>query len=307
MGDMVWRTGVWKLWKEGLTGKGVKVAVIDEGVGSHPELDAAVKSRQKFGDYPGKDMTGSHGMHVSGILHQMAPEAEIRSYAVLPGGRDPRFENENADDGVIISAIRKAVADGNTIINMSLGGGFGGRDNPVAGVVEEYARQGIIFAISAGNNRDAGIATPSIAPGALTVGSLDADGRMSDFSQTGTVYDPKRTKYAVKSVFMAPGSNINSTVTDPKGAPGYGVMSGTSMSAPAVSGLIALFQQAVSFNPVPDPVTASRRIIDAMTSTSETMSLSSLPTVPLDQDFLLIDPAAALRKLNASRDPAAKR
>lgn len=307
MGDLVWRTGVQDLWKRGLTGQGVKVAVIDQGVGSHPELDPVVKSREKFGDYPGQDMLGPHAMHVSGIIHQLAPDAEIRSYAVLPSGlRNPRFED--AAEGAIVSAIHKAVADGNMIVNMSLGGGPGGPNNPIAKTVEEYTRKGIIFVISAGNNRDDGIASPSIAAGAVTAGSLDANGRMSDFSQTGEVYDPRKTAYAVKDVFMAPGGNINSTMPGFKGSPAYGVMSGTSMAAPALSGMTALLKQAASFNPMPDPVTASRNIIGALRAGAKPMSLRSLPPeVPLDQDFIVVDPLAALKKLDAKAGSVAKR
>jgi len=306
MGDLVWRTGVQNLWKQGLTGQGVKVAVIDQGVGSHPELNAAVKSREKFGDYPGQEMLGPHAMHVSGIIHQLAPDAEIRSYAVLPSrGRDPRFED--AVDGAIISAIHKAVADGNTIINMSLGGPSDPNE-PMVKVIEEYAKKGVIFVISAGNNRDSGIASPSIAKGAVTVGSLDANGRMSIFSQSGEVYDARRVAYAIKDVFMAPGGNINSTVPGRSGTAAYGVMSGTSMAAPAVSGMTALLKQAASFSAVPDPVTAARNILDALRSGSTPMSLRTLPPdIPLDQDFVVVDPLAALKKLDSQQDSVARR
>lgn len=77
-----------------MTGKGVKVAV------------------------------GSHGTHVSGIIHALAPDAELRGYAVFAGddGNDALRESPEQP---IIDAIHRAVKDGNQVINMS-----GGIDSP---------------------------------------------------------------------------------------------------------------------------------------------------------------------------------
>ncbi|MEK7743747.1 MAG: hypothetical protein AAB578_05115, partial [Elusimicrobiota bacterium] len=54
MGETVWRMGAHELWRAGLTGKDVKVAVVDSGVGIHPELNGAVKSRDNFTRQQGK-------------------------------------------------------------------------------------------------------------------------------------------------------------------------------------------------------------------------------------------------------------
>ncbi|MDE2489851.1 MAG: S8 family serine peptidase [Elusimicrobia bacterium] len=307
MGELVWRLGVQNLWRQGLTGRGVKVAIVDQGVAPHPELDGAVKSRQNFTTDRGAAAVGPHGTHVAGIIHALAPDAQIRSYAALVNDdgstANPKLAQD--DDGIIIAAIRKAVADGNQIINLSLGGQAPPSD-PLARVVDHYARQGIIFAVAAGNERgDQSVESPSDAPGALTAGSLNVDGRMSDYSSFGLNYDPRRMKYVIKDVFMTPGQNIRSTL--PGG--GYGTMSGTSMATPALNGIVALLKQAADYDPAPGPVAAALRIKDALRSSAAPMDISTLPPdVPLSQTFLVVDPVAAADALRAAQArPVAKR
>jgi len=80
----------------GSTGKGIKVAVVDSGVEyDHPALEKSVRSgvkveyderaennyRIKPDDKP-SDMSG-HGTACAGIIHSIAPEAEIYSVRVL--------------------------------------------------------------------------------------------------------------------------------------------------------------------------------------------------------------------------------
>ena len=58
-------TGGEKLHKEGLTGKGIKVAVIDDGVSAaHPEFDGKVVQQTWFHTDP----IGDHGTHVAGTI-----------------------------------------------------------------------------------------------------------------------------------------------------------------------------------------------------------------------------------------------
>ncbi|MCM2304667.1 MAG: S8 family serine peptidase, partial [Elusimicrobia bacterium] len=177
MGDLVWRMGAQDLWRQGLTGKGVRVAVIDEGVAENQELDAAVKARVNLTSQRGEGSVGDHGTHVAGIIHALAPDAELRSYAALASdGSNPMLREFS--DAPIINAIHRAVKDGNHVINMSLGSAAGPSAD-MARVVEEYASKGVIFLIATGNSRakDGGVGAPSSAPSAISVGSLNAAGR----------------------------------------------------------------------------------------------------------------------------------
>jgi subtilisin family serine protease len=119
---------------------------------------------------------------------------------------------------------------------------------------------------------------------------------MSDYSSFGLDYDPHKFKYVIKDVFMTPGQNIRSTLPDGK----YGTMSGTSMATPALNGVVAAL---LSYNPAPDPITAASRLVAALRSSSAPMDVSTLPPdISLAQNFLVIDPAAALKALKAQQN-----
>jgi subtilisin family serine protease len=313
MGDLVWRMGAQDLWKQGLTGKGVKVAVIDEGIAEHAELDASVKARVNFTNERGKGAIGTHGTHVAGIIHALAPDAELRSYAVFSGDDHNPVMRENPEEG-IIAAIHRAVKDGNQVINMSLGSGAG-PSSQLARVVEEYASKGVIFVVAAGNSRNesGGIDAPSSAPSAITVGALDSAGRMSDYTNFGERFDPRKLTTVVKDVFLTPGSNIVSTVPSSpfafmgKQEPRYESMSGTSMATPAMTGVTALLVQGMgSMTLVPSPIEAAQRLKAALVQSSEPMSLDKLPPgVPIDQPFFVVKPLKALEALRAAAVPVA--
>lgn len=308
MGDLVWRTGVHHLWKKGLTGKGVSVAIIDEGVAEHPELDGSVKSRVNLTAQRGSATVGDHGTHVAATVLALAPGVSLNSYGVFPGGfGDGNRKLAESPQRAIVEAIHKAVADGNQIVNMSLGSGEG-PSAEIARVVEEYARKGVIFVVSAGNARHyaGGVGSPSSAPSAITVGSTDWTGRMSDFSSYGERFDARTLQTVVKDIFLFPGGDITAALPEgmvsmPGGekTPRYGSMSGTSMAAPGVSGVTALMVQEVANLPVKlNPVAAADRIKTALRLGSEPVALDRLPTnVPLDQPFLVLNPGRAAEAL----------
>ncbi len=124
------RGGTWlcpeeaKLAAETLRGEGVRIAVLDSGVDtSHPQLTgirvsdqvAIVEERGRILPVDGDagDVYG-HGTAVAGIIHQMAPEAEIGVFRVL----DARNVSRTA---VIREGVRQAMLRGYQIINCSFG------------------------------------------------------------------------------------------------------------------------------------------------------------------------------------------
>jgi 23S rRNA pseudoU1915 N3-methylase RlmH len=307
MGDLVWRMHAQDLWKQDLTGKGVKIAVIDGGIGPHSELATAVTSRTNMTADRGKALTDDHGTHVAGIIHALAPDAQINGYTVFGSDNaNPALKEDS--DALILKAIDKAVKDGNSIISMSLGGD-GSPSDAVARKVEEYANKGVIFIVAAGNEHDKnGVESPSLAPNAISVGALDNAGRPADFSSYGAAYDAIKHAWVAKKIFMTPGKSIYSTVVGENGESGYELMDGTSMATPAMTGVTALIEQAAGTMTV-NPVTLSARVLDAVTEGSEPLSLDKLPSnVPFDQPFLVVKPLAALDALrrNAAAPVVAK-
>lgn len=298
MGETLWRLGAPELWRAGLTGKGVKVAVIDTGVAPHAELEDAVKSRDNFTHQRGADAAGFHGTHVAGTIHSLAPDAEIRSYKALDG--EPTESNPmllmDGDEVMqaISAAVDKAVADGNQVVNLSLGMLPATPNGALARKIEEYARRGVLFIVAAGNEGLIGVGTPSVAESVVSVGALTSTDRPAAFSSYGVNFDASRPAYAIKTIFMAPGTNIISAI---KGD-GYGPSSGTSMATPHVTGAAALLLQGfrIAFG-IADPLDLSRRLVDALARSGRPVRRDLLPAAaPPDQDFIIVDPAAAWRK-----------
>ena len=302
MGDLVWRLGAQDLWRQGLTGKGVQVAVIDSGIGRHDELADAVKTRVNMTADRGKALVDEHGTHVAGIIHAIAPDAQLHGYTVFANDAGNPDLKESPDP-LIIKAIRRAVADGNTVISLSLGGG-GSPSDVMAREIEKQAAKGVIFVVAAGNEHDKnGVEAPSVASSALTVGALDGAGRAADFSSYGANYDARKLKHVVKSIFMLPGTNIYSTVMD-DGDSAYALMDGTSMATPALSGVSALLTQAAR-TVTANPVELSARVRDALAEGSEPLSYDKVPSnAPIDQPFLVVKPLQALDALRAKGAPA---
>src|SRR5699024_3256579 len=78
------------------------------------------------------------------------------------------------------------------------------------------------------------VVAPGNYPEAFTVGATDSDDVLADFSLRGS--SPYNE---IKPDISAPGVGIRSAIP----GDGYGIMSGTSMASPAVSGIAALLRQ----------------------------------------------------------------
>lgn len=194
-----------KLHKEGFTGEGVKVGVIDTGIDyNHPDLKEAYKGGYDFVDndndpmettyedwkaakgYPevnqGNTYYTDHGTHVSGtIVGQatndsdykvlgVAPDAELNVYRVL----GPYGSGMNS---AIIAGIDRAVADGMDVINLSLGAQTNNPLDASSLAVNNAVLSGVTAVVAAGNSGDLGNSTlgsPGAAALALTVGASSA-------------------------------------------------------------------------------------------------------------------------------------
>jgi len=231
-----------------LTGQGVKVMEFDLGdIDQHPELQGRIFQVDT-------QPVSSHSTHVAGTiaaagldprLKGMAPAAEIYAYSFQSDSGTNRY----------LEAIFKSGAD---LSNNSWGsylqvyatsaecnwtGTYGMSESEIDQVVHQFYLP-IVFAM--GNDRDLGLCSvqeqggfystgkPAAAKNTIAVAALEGNRAITPFSNYGPTADGR-----LKPDISALGRNVLSL--DLNG--GSAVMSGTSMAAPAVTGLLALMIQ----------------------------------------------------------------
>ncbi|KAF9428836.1 hypothetical protein BGZ94_000843 [Podila epigama] len=187
--------------KLGLTGKGVKVGVIDTGIDyTHEALGSCygpgckVQTGYDFvepftrRDAPGGFDCVGHGTHVAGIIagnstvsnfFGVAPEVTLGAYRVFPC-------QGSAKDDVIIAALEKAYADGMDVVNLSLGGGSSWATSTLSKAAGRLAKLGVVVVAAIGNDGEQGlseVSSPSINGAAISVGSIEGAGYLANYFQ----------------------------------------------------------------------------------------------------------------------------
>jgi subtilisin family serine protease len=211
------------------TGTGV-AWVIDSGIDlTHPDLNVSTTLGISYvsGVSSPNDDNG-HGTHVAGII--AAKNNTIGVVGVAPGALlIPVKVLDSTGSGTfsgVLAGINYVAANGvpGDVANMSLGGGI----SPTIDDAVFAASAKVKFAIAAGNETDNALNhSPARAegPNIYTVSAMASGDTWASFSNYGTPVD-----------CCAPGVSVYSTY---KGG-GYVSMSGTSMAAPHVAGLLLL-------------------------------------------------------------------
>ena len=273
---------------------------------------------------------GGHGTHVAGIvagrptelsdgstLHGAAPGAKLVSLSTGAGlviiGADTALnwvlENHEAPCG---EGVPVAECPPIKVTNNSYGPSGGGEFDPESATVKlqrALAAEGVVTVWAAGNDGGDGSESLTNPPGQdptggiLSVASYNdletgtRDGELSEFSSRGLAGDP-----STWPDLSAPGDTITSscriylpicsTGLDPVEAGDYNTISGTSMAAPHVAGIVAqLFQKA------PDATPA--QVEDALTSTAYqyTFGAAYSGSSSFDKGHGLVDVVAAANAL----------
>ncbi len=234
--------GIPNLWKQGLTGKGVRIAHLDTGVdGTHPAFLGAVAEFAEF-DPLGQLIphaepfdSGNHGTHTAGVIAGrnvngreigLAPEAELVCGIVIEGG-----------DSVarVLAGVDWAIDKQVRVLNMSLGfPGYWAEFIPLLKIVRS---KGLLPVFAVGNEGPGTSRSPGNYPQALSVGAVDRKGLVSQDSSSQKFDRPDDP---IVPDVVGPGVDVISA--DVGG--GFRSDNGTSTAAPHVSGLAALLWQA---------------------------------------------------------------
>ncbi|MDH6550651.1 S8 family peptidase [Streptomyces sp. SAI-041] len=251
LGGGVAQIGAPAAWAAGYDGKGVEVAVLDTGIDTtHPDLAAAVTEAKDFSGTGSTDDKAGHGTHVAATVAGSGARSGGRYKGVAPGAEilNAKVLNDDGEgtDSSVIAGLEWAAGQGARVANLSLGQEDTPGEDPVEAAVNALSKStGMLTVAAAGNEGpDAGtVGSPGAAESALTVGAVDGEDRLADFSSTGPTADN-----ALKPDLTAPGVDIVSAraahgyMGDPA-ADGYVSMSGTSMATPHAAGGAAILAQ----------------------------------------------------------------
>lgn len=239
-------------WAQGLTGRGVTVAVVDSGIDAqHPDLVGKVAAARNFVDETDGDQVG-HGTHVAstvtgtgaasgGSYRGVAPDVKLLDAKVC--GLD------DCPEDAILAGMEWAVVEQHAaVVNLSLGGADTPGDDPLEQAINRLSAQyGALFVVAAGNAGAGGpgtIQSPGSAAAALTVGAVDDEDAVAEFSSRGPTVGDTLTKPDL----TAPGVEIvaaKAAGTEPGPPVGeqYVSLSGTSMATPHLAGAAAILLQ----------------------------------------------------------------
>lgn len=279
--------GIDRAWQV-TRGKGMRIAIIDTGIGRGPvEFDGAVAAGTDMsgvgaadGRLPVGAVDGNHGSWVASLaaargtgegtgMVGVAPEAELLSVSVGFGSvsRVPFTEQ-------IAEGIRWSVDNGADVINLSFTS-----NTPDWGVdwdeAFQYAFDNDVVIVVAAGNRGAGtsrVGAPATIPGVLTVGGVDPEGHVSLEAST----------QGITIGVSAPSEQLLGVSADGR----IVTWDGTSGAAPIVAGVVALVRAA---HPELDAANVINRIIRTATSPP---GVSRLPDP--EYGYGLLDAAAAV-------------
>jgi len=217
---------------QGITGKEIKIAVIDTGIDyNNTDLDDNYRGGYDFvhdDNDPLDDSFNSHGTNVAGIIAAerngtgvvgVAPEASLYALKVLTG-----FGSGLTSDTV--AAIQWAVDNNMDIINISI---QGEHKESLKAACDAAYNAGLLIVAAAGNSNGGAVSYPASYQSVIAVTGTDQEDNTGSFAPLGPEVE-----------LAAPGVSILSTARTRYNS--FGKLTGTSQASPHVAGLAALIK-----------------------------------------------------------------
>ncbi len=239
-----------QVYKNGFTGRNVRIALLDTGIYEHPDIKSRIlmfKDYIKRKEYCYDD--NGHGTHIAGIMcgdgrmskgsiQGMAPRAELFVFKILDHKGDGMTEDAlKALDWILNNHRRYNIR----LLNFSMGYRPDAKKRLQELLLERLERlwdEGVIVVTAAGNNGpDAGtITVPGISRKVITVGACGEEKKYENMAAQYSGSGPTLC-CIVKPEVLAPGTDILSLSANKND---YVTKSGTSMAVPVVCGSLAL-------------------------------------------------------------------
>ena len=300
--------GANKLWDQGITGRGVDVAMIDTGVAPVDGLrgtDKVIHGPDFSWESQAPNLryldTYGHGTHMAGLIAGRETAArspyskDTHNYVgVAPDARVVSVKVADAkglaDVSQVIAGIdwvirnRKSFGMNIRVLNLSFGTDSSQTYllDPLSFAVEKAWHKGIVVVVAAGNSGygDVRLNNPAFNPYVIAVGADDTKGTLSttddtvpEWSTSGNAARKPDVVAPGKSLvsFRTPGSYIDQTYPEGRLGELYFRGSGTSQSAAVTSGAVALLLQ---HRPGLSPNQVKKTLMSTSTSLRNASSLA---------------------------------
>ena len=265
-------TGIARAHQDGIDGRGVLVGALDTGVDAgHEEFSGKSISFRYVSFYPGSELfpsrdvygfdTDNHGTHVAGILagsrRGIVPGAKLYMASVI--------ESETTQTSLTrvvegLNWLLGKFAEGENqdlpaVINMSLGmpttaphdisrAEYETRIRAMRYIIQDLLEANVLAVAAIGNSGEDQCGYPGAFGETLGVGAVDFEHQVASFS--GNRRPVAGPIEAEKPDLVGYGVNVLScTERDCEGRSYYDGMDGTSMAAPYVTGIAALYRGAM--------------------------------------------------------------
>ncbi|MCS4542397.1 MAG: S8 family peptidase [Euryarchaeota archaeon] len=224
------KIGATTCWSNGVTGNDVVIAIVDGGVDyNHPDLKDNYIGGYDFADNDNDPMDyDGHGTNCAGAA--LAKKNGFGTVGIAPGAKllaVKVFRQGGSSLSTLIAGIDYAVQNKADVISMSFILGSSYSYASLAQACQNAYIKGVVLVASAGNHGSSGVFYPAKYPTVIAVGATDSNNKIAWFSSIGPEVE-----------LVAPGIGIYTTAMNNK----YEYVTGTSISAPQVAGVVALMR-----------------------------------------------------------------